>query len=405
MLIKKCNIKIYILLSIFIFFNNNYAQLYSVKYKEIRPFLFLGFEKPIGIAIYPIIDIKGDNTKFTDLIYKKLVEDKVILNNYIFYPYNFLLENKKDFGINDYNITTKSGFKYLYEILGASFILTGNITLNDVFKIDLYRITDSLKIYSANYKNTFRSKAIDDLLMLFKENKTAIYDKLEFNFDMVMVKGGEFKMGSKSGDEDKKPIHDVYIDDFYISRYEVTFDEYDIFCDATGKIRPDDRGWGRGKRPVINISWFDANEYIKWLTKLTKEKYRLPTEAEWEYASKGGKFSSSFYYSGSNKIDNVSWYSKNSMGKTHKVGEKQPNELGIYDMTGNVWEWCSDWYNKNYYSLSPINNPQGPEKGTDRVARGGSWISSDILCSNSIRLRYNPYSYLSNVGFRIVKDK
>jgi formylglycine-generating enzyme required for sulfatase activity len=148
--------------------------------------------------------------------------------------------------------------------------------------------------------------------------------------------------------------------------------------------------------PVEKVSWHDANAYAQKVGK------RLPTEAEWEYAARGGNKSKGYTYSGGNNLDAVGWYNDNSRSKTHPVAQKQPNELGLYDMSGNVWEWCSDWYDKGYYSRSPQNDPQGPNSGKYRVLRGGRWNFSDYLCRVAARLRYYPDRRDSYSGFRLV---
>ena len=220
--------------------------------------------------------------------------------------------------------------------------------------------------------------------------------------EFVAVKGGTFQMGSNSGRIDEKPVHSVTVSDFNISKTEVTFEQYDAFCDAIGRDKPDDEGWGRGNRPVIYVDWQDAFDYCEWMSKTTGETYRLPTEAEWEYAARGGNKSKGYRYSGSNGIDAVGWYNDNSGGKTHPVAQKQPNELGLYDMSGNVWEWCSDWYSDSYYRSSPKNDPQGPNSGSSRVLRGGSWYYSGYYCRVAVRFRDNPVSRCFDSGFRLV---
>ncbi len=216
--------------------------------------------------------------------------------------------------------------------------------------------------------------------------------------NMVFVKGGWYEMGSNNGDGDEKPVHRVWVDDFYMGKYEVTFAEYDKFCEATGRTKPSDQGWGRGNRPVINVSWNDAKAYCEWAGG------RLPTEAEWEYAAKGGEKSRGYTYSGSNDIGTVAWYNGNSGSKTHPAGSKSPNELGIYDMSGNVWEWCNDWYGSDYYGKSPERKPKGPTSGDGRSIRGGSWCNVKVVCRPSFRYKFNPDNSYVNCGFRLVLD-
>jgi len=210
-------------------------------------------------------------------------------------------------------------------------------------------------------------------------------------------------MGSPRGDSAEK-IHRVTLDSFYISKTEMTFAQYDAFCEATGRSKPDDEGWGRDNRPVINVCWHDAAAFCGWLSKRTGQNIHLPTEAQWEYAARGGGRSRKYKYSGSNSPEEVAWYDKNSGGKTHAGGQRQPNELGIYDMSGNVWEWCADWYDDDYYSRSPSRNPKGPSSGSYRVFRGGSWYgpSSGLRCAS--RYGLDPSYGSGDTGFRIARD-
>ncbi|MEZ4963741.1 MAG: SUMF1/EgtB/PvdO family nonheme iron enzyme [Saprospiraceae bacterium] len=235
--------------------------------------------------------------------------------------------------------------------------------------------------------------------------------------DMVRVKGGTFKMGSETGGDDEKPVHEVALSDFYIGRYEVTFEEYDRFCDATGRGKPEDEDWGRGTRPVINVSWFDAVAYCNWLSKQEgfepayaisntsatllpgAKGYRLPTEAEWEYAARGGKKSRGEEYSGSNEVDDVAWYDGNSGGKTHPVGGKKENELGIFDLSGNVEEWCYDWYGD--YPSGRSDNPHGPKNGSLRVLRGGGYFYDAQYCRAACRYNPTPSHRARVIGFRL----
>ena len=198
------------------------------------------------------------------------------------------------------------------------------------------------------------------------------------DIEMVYVEGGIFAMGSESGDPDEKPLHNVSLNSFSISRFEITFDQYDLFYSSTGRPKPSDNGWGRGNRPVVNVIWNDANDYCKWLSIQTGRTVRLPTEAEWEFASKGGVFNRGYLYSGGDSANEVSWNFNIALGSTHEVGTKKGNDLGLFDMSGNVWEWCSDWYDQNYYLNSSNLNPKGPALGTLKVIRGGSWASFKV---------------------------
>ncbi|MDY0296008.1 MAG: bifunctional serine/threonine-protein kinase/formylglycine-generating enzyme family protein [Acidobacteriota bacterium] len=222
--------------------------------------------------------------------------------------------------------------------------------------------------------------------------------------EWVKMEAGEFSMGSNDGASDEQPVHRVYLDTYYISKYEVTLDQYDAFCNETGRSRPSDEGWGRGSRPVINVSWDDAVAFCRWMSQETGKTVRLPTEAEWEKAARGGNSSRSYKYSGSNNVDAVAWYSGNAGGRTDPVGQKAGNELGIHDMSGNVWEWCADWYNKNYYSRSPARNPAGPSSGSRRVFRGGCWILFASFCRSVYRDSGPPSLRLDSLGFRAVME-
>jgi outer membrane protein OmpA-like peptidoglycan-associated protein len=153
--------------------------------------------------------------------------------------------------------------------------------------------------------------------------------------------------------------------------------------------------------PVGNISWNDAVEYCKWLSRETGKNFRLPTEAEWEYAAKGGVKSKGFKYVGGNNLDEVAWYLGNSDNRAHTVGKKMPNELDIYDMAGNIREWCSDWYGESYYKTSPVENPAGPDRGSHRVLRGGSWGSEADRMRISYRNNEFPYNSALGFGFRL----
>ena len=217
--------------------------------------------------------------------------------------------------------------------------------------------------------------------------------------EMVFVKGGTFMMGatpeqgSDAGDGEK-PVHSVTVSDFYIGKYEVTQAQWKA---VMGKNPSHYKG---ENRPVERVSWYDIQKFIEKLNAKTGKRYRLPTEAEWEYAARGGNQSKGYKYSGSNDIGSVAWYTNNSGDRTHPVGQKQPNELGLYDMTGNVWEWCSDWYGR--YSSGSQTNPTGPDIGSTCVLRGGSWFGFDSWCRVSYRSHNDPSIRSDTGGFRLV---
>lgn len=214
----------------------------------------------------------------------------------------------------------------------------------------------------------------------------------DYGIEMVYVKGGTFQMGG--GAYDEKPVHSVTLDDFYIGKYEVTQEQWRAVMGSNPSHFIGDN------LPVENVSWDDVQEFIKKLNSITGNTYRLPTEAEWEYAARGGNKRKGYKYSGSNKIEDVAWFDENSGSKTHLVGTKRPNELGIYDMSGNVYEWCQDWYGS--YSSSLQKNPQGPSSGSYRVLRGGSWRYEASYCFSVDRLFNYTDSRNVNVGFRLV---
>lgn len=259
------------------------------------------------------------------------------------------------------------------------------------------------------------------------------------NLEWAIVEGGTFQMGCTSEQSDcmsnETPVHTVSLDRFEITKYEITNAQYadfliDIRCNWDGSYDDEEYGnvkyidiynhdcqitssfiveLGRENYPVVEVTWYGANAFARWAGG------RLPTEAEWEFAARGGNQSQGYKYSGSNNLDEVGWHFGNSMEEGHSrfhlargtlpVGQKKPNEIGIYDMSGNVWEWCSDWHTENYYSYSPEINPQGPVIGNKRVFRGGSWL--DSIYQNYSRVtcrgRFNPeHSYFA-AGFRIVR--
>ena len=226
-----------------------------------------------------------------------------------------------------------------------------------------------------------------------------IHVKDSVNIEMVKVEAGSFDMGAtpemKKLDTDEKPVHRVTLtNDYYIGKYEVTQALWQAVMGSNQSyFKGDDL-------PVEQVSWNDCQDFISKLNAMTGKRFRLPSEAEWEYAARGGNKSRGYQYSGSNTIGDVAWCDGNSSSMTHAVGTKQPNELGIYDMAGNVWEWCQDWFDS--YSSSPQTNPTGAVSGSYRVCRGGSWIFSARNCRSSSRSNGTPVFRNGDLGLRLV---
>ena len=234
--------------------------------------------------------------------------------------------------------------------------------------------------------------------------------------NMVQVEGGRFQMGGtpeqgSDANDWEKPVHEVTLSDYYMGKYEVRQSEWEVVMGSNpSRFKGEDL-------PVEGVSWSDCHEFIERLNALTGLSFKLPTEAQWEYAARGGRLSKGYKYSGSNNLGEVGWYWKNSgdrvlTGKwdsnevdrdhcrTHQVGEKQPNELSLYDMSGNVWEWCEDWY--EYYSVTSQRDPLGAASGFYRVIRGGSWSDAVRFCRVSSRSSNVPVHCSFNLGFRLV---
>ena len=224
--------------------------------------------------------------------------------------------------------------------------------------------------------------------------------------EMVLVEGGTFEMGDEHGlgEANEQPVHSVTLKTFSIAKTETTVRQWRTYCNETGRSMPSDvpaGGW-KDDHPMVNVNWQDAVAYCDWLSDKTGKLYRLPTEAEWEYAARGGKLSTGYKYAGGQSIDMTGWYADNSGGGTKPVAQKRANELVLYDMSGNVWEWCHDWYGENYYATSPASNPRGPTSGSTRVLRGGSWFYSAAGCRVAYRFIYDPSFRNSGSGFRVV---
>lgn len=224
-----------------------------------------------------------------------------------------------------------------------------------------------------------------------KENVVTVSDPTT-NMQLVFVKGGCYQMGD--GLSDENPVHQVCLSDFYLGKYEVTQFQWEK---VMGKNPSTFKECGPDC-PVEDVSWDDAQEFVKKLNTQSGKQYRLPTEAEWEYAARsGGKDERWAGTSDENSLSRYTWYDKNSSNLTHKVGLKKPNGLGLYDMSGNVSEWCQDWYNEAYYDDSPKDNPPGPDNGEKRVMRGGSWNNDAIVVQAGFRYWSDPVYGLNGV--------
>ena len=231
--------------------------------------------------------------------------------------------------------------------------------------------------------------------------------RLPFEPEMVEIPGGSFRMGCISGldcSEYVQPVHEVRVETFALGKYEVTFEEYDRFTAATGRVRPEDQGWGRGRRPVINVSWGDAVAYTRWLSQQTGQRYRLPTEAEWEYAARAGSVTK---YSWGNEIGrnraNGGGGRQWNIWKTAPVGSFAPTGWGLHDMHGNVWEWVQDCPNNNYHGAPTDGSAWESGDCSERVYRGGSWRNHRDSLSSANRAWKTASHRNFSRGFRVAR--
>ncbi len=255
--------------------------------------------------------------------------------------------------------------------------------------------TTTIKVTSDNTSFDFKmTKALPTEPYVAKVETFTVKD---VSFEMVYVEGGTFLMGTNEDYPDdyseNKPAHLVTLSDFYIGKYEVT---QELWQAVMGKNPSEFKN--NSQKPVENVSWNDCQKFLKKLNKLTGRNFRLPTEAEWEYAARGGNRSKDYKYAGSNDLDEVAWNGNNSGYMTHPVGQKSPNELGLYDMSGNVMEWCQDW--DGTYSSELQTNPQGPSSGSARITRGG-WFEAISYCSVSSRVCDYPSNGFNFLGLRL----
>lgn len=334
----------------------------------------------------------------------------------------------------------------LGEMTGASFVLIAEVAPYDVgnlvvtakiLNVETAKITNSSEsICPLSPPETMREKCVEMVISLLgitdaahSGGRTTIrpiaqapdvqnyadYTETAYGMDMEMVyvAGGEFLMGGTSeqgsdAESDESVIRHVTVGDFYIGRYEVTQSQWESVMGTSvsqqrNKFNTSSSLYGTGPNyPMYYVSWEEANEFCRILSRKTGRNYRLPTEAEWEYAARGGEKSDGTKYSGSHLIDYAGWYTDNSGISAHSVGTKSPNGLDIYDMSGNVYEWCQDWYGGSY-DRSQTDNPTGPASGSDRVVCGGSWRNYAAFCRVSNRYSSSPGIRYFNIGFRVVR--
>ena len=266
-------------------------------------------------------------------------------------------------------------------------------------KVDSVRQSNVVEVPDNDYSD-FIEVRLKDKLEDLERTSDKVYRVGGVEFKMVYVEGGTFTMGAtaEQGDDafdDEKPAHKVTLSGYHIGDVPVT----QALWKAVMGSNPS--GFKGDNNPVENVSWIDCQEFVEKLNRLTGEQFRLPTEAEWEYAARGGNRSRGYKYAGSNNVDEVAWYMGNSGDNTYPVGQKKANELGLYDMSGNVWEWCNDWYGK--YGDAPQTNPTGLATGSRRVGRVGSWCGSASYCRVSCRNDFTPSYRDDNLGFRLAR--
>lgn len=290
------------------------------------------------------------------------------------------------------------------------------LNLRDLHWVDLFNENGFSRLVKAIRLNSATDPRADEDAggaLVFPTQDFEIFKSLDAPWcpEMVMLPAGRFLMGSPENEAERfdweGPQHEVMISRlFALGRYAVTFEEYDYFCEAAGREQSNDRGWGRGRRPVINVSHDDASAYCAWLSEATGTRYRLPTEAMWEYACRAGT-ATTFSFGETITPEQVTHdgnypYGDSPKGlyrqKTVEVGSLPTNPWGLHEMHGNVWEWVSDW--NGDYSSDAVTDPEGPATGTSRVVRGGSWFVLARSARSAIRLAAGPGYRYDNLGFR-----
>ena len=321
-----------------------------------------------------------------------------------------------------------NGRNGLYTATLLKYITTAGLKIEDVFKrvrIDLLQLGGQVpeehqkltKDFYFKMPTTATPQPSSIVISATPKNVDFTESVAGLSFTMKFIEGKSFSMGSNDGLKFEKPIHTVSLSNFFMSKYEVTNDEFCTFLNEKGNRTEGGLTWlelgsednydimelngrflvksGQGRHPVAHVSWHAATAYCLWLSEKTSKNYRLPTEAEWEFSARGGQ---SFKFAGSDNITDVAWCSANSGGTSHEVGTKQSNGFGLYDMSGNVWEWCNDWYET--YSSSSQQNPTGAVTAPYRVSRGGS-MSDEIACRPTYRRQDAPTRHYYHLGFRV----
>ena len=300
-------------------------------------------------------------------------------------------------------IVIYSDDKDMVEAYAEEAVIEGNnfsLTLTDLEYAKEY-------YYCIEFCNELLQNVRSDEVYSFTTMEKIVSQTISVNgvsFTMIAVEGGTFLMGAQNTNPNganydseafsgESPVHSVTLSDYYIGETEVTQELWEVVMGSNPSSFRGDH------IPVERVSWNDCKEFIEKLNNLTGKNFRLPTEAEWEYAARGGNQSQGYIYSGSYNIEDVAWYTNNSSSRTHHVKTKLPNELGIYGMSGNVWEWCEDWYGD--YSSELQINPTGPSWGSNRVRRGGGWNSLARNCRVSVRSNGNPDGVYGDLGLRL----
>ena len=310
--------------------------------------------------------------------------------------------------------------KHRISVILPVILITAILTVGVVIAI-LYGYTDKIKLWGKKAEvSTLAETRAEEAV----QSRTPTENRLETKLggdaaEMALIPAGKFQMGSEVGENNETPVHTVYVDAFYIDKYEVTNAQYRLFVQTQGYREPrgvayvdgipqgyfrpwSDNNFNGDNLPAVCVSWPDAQAYCEWAGK------RLPTEAEWEKAACGGLMGKRYPWGDELTHDKANYPGIEGLDQWEgpaPVDSFEPNGYGLYNMAGNVWEWCSDWYDDDYYSISPGKNPSGPETGAYRVLRGGSWSSPfNFLLRVSLRNHTNPPIASYNVGFRCAKS-